>query len=252
MQPKGNGRYCGSCQKIVVDYTTKTNEEISEHIRQNYGKQLCGTFKDEQLSPSKLNQTDENAVRFLAALLLVFGMSLFSCSSGSLQSIDLGDTIKTHEVYSRTTIGIIVIPPHTITREVECRSSSFSANASDTSTEKYHYDNKTDTNKAVIMNLAEIMPQFNNRGQTLPKFIKNNLNYPSTTENNTGTVYISFVVMQDGSIEKIEVFKGFNKPFDEAALEVVKLMPNWKPGENKGKKVNVRMYLPIKFRPSKI
>ena len=246
MQPQENGRYCGSCQKVVVDFTTKTNEEILEYIKKNSSKQLCGTFKNEQLPQTTFLKKDENIIRFLAALLLVFGMSLFSCSGGAFQSIDLGDTIKTHEDYFGTITGVMIVPP-SVQGKIECRTSGFGIAASDTSIVKYHSVYKKDTTE-VIENFAEIMPEFNNGGQTLSEFIRNNLKYPDVTENNIGTVYISFVVMKDGSLKNIEVFKGFNKPFDDAALEVVKMMPKWKPGKNKGKKVNIRMYLPIKFK----
>jgi protein TonB len=43
------------------------------------------------------------------------------------------------------------------------------------------------------------------------------------------------------------VLRGIGSGCDEEAIRVVKMMPNWQPGEQMGKKVPVRYRLPIKF-----
>jgi len=42
------GRFCGSCQKKVVDFTSKTDEEIISFFS-NYNGSACGRFTDDQL-----------------------------------------------------------------------------------------------------------------------------------------------------------------------------------------------------------
>src|SRR6218665_290193 len=82
MQPTENGRYCGSCRKVVLDLTNKTNEEILAIIAANAGKKLCGTFRTSQLAPVPAKiPSDKRTLRFLAAALLAFGMTLFSCNN---------------------------------------------------------------------------------------------------------------------------------------------------------------------------
>ena len=49
MTPKEQGRFCGSCQKTVVDFTLMTDKEILDTIS-NAGQQLCGRFSTDQLN----------------------------------------------------------------------------------------------------------------------------------------------------------------------------------------------------------
>ena len=42
------GRFCSSCQKNVVDFTTQSDEEIISFFN-NYNGSACGRFTDDQL-----------------------------------------------------------------------------------------------------------------------------------------------------------------------------------------------------------
>ena len=66
-----------------------------------------------------------------------------------------------------------------------------------------------------------------------------------------GTVYVSFVVKKSGTVDNAYILRGIGGGCDEEALKVVKSMPDWIPGEQKGKPVNVQMALPIKFKLEK-
>jgi hypothetical protein len=44
MKPCGNGRFCGSCQKVVVDFTDKTLDEIHDYFNAHKGQHTCGHF----------------------------------------------------------------------------------------------------------------------------------------------------------------------------------------------------------------
>jgi len=62
-------------------------------------------------------------------------------------------------------------------------------------------------------------------------------------------IVVQFVVNTDGSITDIQVLRGstFHPPFDQEAVQVVKSMPNWIPGEHRGQKVRVRYTMVIRF-----
>lgn len=47
----GNGRFCNVCQKIVYDFTDKSQKDYEIALRQ-HGGQMCGRFTKQQLSPS--------------------------------------------------------------------------------------------------------------------------------------------------------------------------------------------------------
>ncbi|MCX6282741.1 MAG: energy transducer TonB, partial [Bacteroidetes bacterium] len=62
---------------------------------------------------------------------------------------------------------------------------------------------------------------------------------------------LSFVVWSDGSVGNVKVKQGIGSGCDEEAIRVVRLMPNWKPGQQDGKNVNVSFFLPINFALNK-
>ncbi len=50
MSPAGNGKYCGSCEKIVVDFTEMTDADIKNYFQQHIGQKTCGHYKAHQVS----------------------------------------------------------------------------------------------------------------------------------------------------------------------------------------------------------
>jgi len=62
-----------------------------------------------------------------------------------------------------------------------------------------------------------------------------------------GKVYVTFVVDKDGSIADVKVLRGIGGGCDEEAMRVVKGMPRWSPGKQRGKAVRVQYNLPINF-----
>lgn len=109
---------------------------------------------------------------------------------------------------------------------------------------------QTDTSKQeMIYDMPEIMPEFVGGADALDEFIKKNIKYPAEAKEKgiQGKVYVQFVVEKDGSITNVIVRRGTNSLLDAEAVRVVKLMPAWKPGSMRGKKVRVRYTLPISF-----
>jgi protein TonB len=102
----------------------------------------------------------------------------------------------------------------------------------------------------VIMDIAEVSPEYPGGAGEMATFIQDNFEYPEIAREmgEQGTVWIEFVVYKDGSIKDTKVVKGVSKTIDAEALRVVKRMPKWKPGEQAGKSVNVRYTIPIKVR----
>jgi len=84
MIPDDIGRYCNSCQKSVIDFTAKTDEEIQQFFIHNFGQSVCGRFKNTQIQRIVIDlpQNIFNIkmplwMRFLVACLLIFGISIF-------------------------------------------------------------------------------------------------------------------------------------------------------------------------------
>ena len=81
-------------------------------------------------------------------------------------------------------------------------------------------------------------------------FLQKNLRYPKLAKEVgiTGTVKVNFVVERDGSVSNVEIERGIGGGCDEEAIRVIKLMPKWKPGEQRNFPVRVKYSLPIHFR----
>jgi hypothetical protein len=87
MTPDKNGKFCGSCQKSVFDFTNKTDDEIKEILFKYKDQKLCGHFKKSQIDRPlnirvNLNQLPHNVSMtkiFALSLLLTFGATLFGC-----------------------------------------------------------------------------------------------------------------------------------------------------------------------------
>ena len=92
-----------------------------------------------------------------------------------------------------------------------------------------------------IYELSEVKPQFPGGEQAMMEFIKNNIIYPVDAKDRgiQGRVSVQFVVETDGSISEVQVQRGIEELNDEA-IRVIKSMPNWQPGKQRGKAVRVR------------
>ncbi len=97
--------------------------------------------------------------------------------------------------------------------------------------------------------LVDQMPQFPGGDREMLRFIKNNLRYPlSAQENNIqGTVILNFVVNREGKIINLKVIKGIGFGCDEESIRVMEKMPSWSPGKQRGQTVLVSFTMPIRF-----
>ena len=62
-----------------------------------------------------------------------------------------------------------------------------------------------------------------------------------------GRVVVSFVINENGQVTDPEVLRRVDKDLDKEAIRIIKSMSRWIPGEHKGKKVKVRLTLPVQF-----
>ena len=103
----------------------------------------------------------------------------------------------------------------------------------------------------VIFVVVETMPEFPGGQQALFKYLSENVKYPVIAQENgiQGRVICQFVVNKDGSIVDIEVVRSGGDPsLDKEAVRVIKSMPKWKPGKQRGKPVRVKFTLPVNFK----
>ena len=97
---------------------------------------------------------------------------------------------------------------------------------------------------------AEVMSEFPGGTKALLSFIAENLKYPQKAidEQIEGRVIVQFVIDKTGKVSSPEVIRGVTSELDQAALDIVSALPDWKPGEQDGQKVNVKYTLPVVFK----
>lgn len=80
-------------------------------------------------------------------------------------------------------------------------------------------------------------------------YLAKHIKYPAEAREKKieGRVFVSFVIEKKGQLNAIEVVRPVHPLLDAEAIRVVKGMPRWIPGEQRGKKVRVSLMLPIAF-----
>lgn len=100
-----------------------------------------------------------------------------------------------------------------------------------------------------IFVFVEENPSFPGGEEALYAFLRDNIKYPQLArENNiTGKVFVQFVVEKDGSVSNVKVMRDIGGGCGQEAMRVVKAMPKWKPGKQRGKAVRAQYNLPVVF-----
>ena len=103
-----------------------------------------------------------------------------------------------------------------------------------------------------IFMVVEKLPEFPGGEAAFMKFLYERIKYPMVAKKMgiEGRLYLQFVVEKNGSVTDLSVLKGLGAGCDEEALRVMKLVPNFTPGKQRGTPVRVKMTIPIVFKLS--
>lgn len=259
-------RHCDSCQKDVIDFTQKSREEIIIHLLSNPNENVCGRMRGDQFDfhhddiPILIEALKHRPNNSSFLILTLVCLSLVACGSDNssikpkqnvhpkeqpltgvmvipLDSNDIKSTpkgkIKCVQPSDETRTGlpkVVDVPPLMVDGEISVVS----------------------TNPTSIYSFADKMPEYSGGLSALYKFIEVNTKYPVEERNEgiQGTVYAKIIVNKDGSISNPSIVRSItgHPNFDKEVLRVIKLMPNWIPGENNGQKVDIEYTLPFRFK----
>ena len=139
--------------------------------------------------------------------------------------------------------ALLVIPVATLAVSV------FANGTNASETPKEPHPQKTTQTK--IHDAVEEMPEFNGGQLAMMEFLMNNMKYPQAAvkAKQQGKAIVGFVVRKDGTVSDVHITKSAGYAvLDEEAMRVVKSMPAWEPGKQKGKPVDVKYNVPITFR----
>ena len=103
--------------------------------------------------------------------------------------------------------------------------------------------------KQNVYDAVEQMPEFPGGMPAMMEFLQTNIKYPKDAikQNVGGRVMVMFVVEPDGSLSNVRVARKDFPSLDAEAVRVVKAMPKWKPGKEKGRAVRVNFTMPVVF-----
>ena len=81
------------------------------------------------------------------------------------------------------------------------------------------------------------------------KHVSRHTIYPPGAKNRgvQGTVFVYFVVGEDGNVRNVKVLRGVDHDLDREAVRVVQSLPKFEPGIFKGEFVPVEYTVPVKF-----
>jgi len=85
---------------------------------------------------------------------------------------------------------------------------------------------------------------------SIGSYLGSHIKYPRKALQNeiSGSVYVQFIIDENGRIIHPEILKSLGYGCDEEVLRILGMMPKWNPAKVNGKAVKLRMTLPVNFR----
>ncbi|WP_334168477.1 TonB family protein [Phocaeicola paurosaccharolyticus] len=107
-----------------------------------------------------------------------------------------------------------------------------------------------------VFMVVEEMPEFPGGMGKCMEYLAKNIVYPvkAHKDGTEGRVIVQFIISKDGSVKNPFVVRSVSPELDAEAIRVVKGMPNWTPGKQRGENVSVKFTIPISFKlaPQKV
>lgn len=102
---------------------------------------------------------------------------------------------------------------------------------------------------SVICDYTEDMPEFPGGIDKMLEFIAENVRLPKCVKEGKvkGRSIVEFVIEKDGTVSDFKIVRSLHKDCDAEAIRVLKSMPKWKPGRQRGKPVRVKYVWYVQF-----
>ena len=103
-----------------------------------------------------------------------------------------------------------------------------------------------------VFTVVEQPPKFPGGMRAFEDYMATNVRYPAAADaaKVRGKVFVSLIIRDDGRITDVQVLKGIGFGCDQEAMRVISTMPNWEPGNQSGRPVNVKYNLVVPFGPN--
>lgn len=262
LKENGSKRYCGQCDRNIVDFRNYSMEEVLQYKKSLNGEKFCGIYRSECVRPEVVISPRFESRRniFSNSLMILAALSLLTaCQTNESSERTLGEPIEESEIVNnndttksstkkeciKDTSNLVPEdfkefdhmmpePPMVVGIEIE----------PEPPPEEIIPQSET------IFDVVEKMPEFPGGETKMMEYLKKEIKYPSFAkeENLEGTVYIRFVINENGDVIDPKILKTPHKVFDEPSINVIRRMPKWTPGEDRGKKVKVNITVPIRYK----
>ncbi|MEA3449057.1 MAG: energy transducer TonB [Bacteroidota bacterium] len=112
------------------------------------------------------------------------------------------------------------------------------------------FEDEEEEVEPIAFAVVEDKPKFPGGDKALMTFLSKNTNYPEIAKENgiQGKVYVQFVINKNGNVTNVSIVRGVDPYLDKEAKRVVGQLPDWKPGQQRGKPVPVTYIVPINFK----
>ncbi len=106
-----------------------------------------------------------------------------------------------------------------------------------------------DESEGDIFVFVENPPEYPGGDKARLSFLSENIHYPKDAIDAgiQGNIYVQFIIEKDGSVSNVKILRGIIPSMDKEVIRVIKLMPKWKPGTQRGKVVRVQFNMPVRF-----
>ena len=273
-------RHCTSCAKDVIDFTQQSRQQILAYLIEHRDQEVCGRVRTSQLDYRHeeilviirdLEKKHRNT-NLSWYLLTMATLSMMSCESGQqkvqqkqeqaeiLGAISLPGEVTDSE---KSTPDQPVEKSHCKTSQViEYSDVEFSSGLMEVPPPEIVEPPMpaVDPDPMIVGEfiaetgprmIVEVMPEFKGGTDALMAYVKGHLKYPRWEKKNKvqGTVYATFVVNGNGKISGGRILRSVPeaKNFDQEVLKLIKNMPDWIPGSDKGAPAAVQFNMPFRF-----
>jgi hypothetical protein len=248
MIPNKNGRFCESCSKTVVDFTTMLPDDIKNYFLENRGKSICGRIKQSQMDsiiiniPSSVLYSQTNFHHFfLLALFAVMGTTLFSCADkeGNKKKIDKIEIVE--DTNNVEMLDLKSINSEKVSKIKFSKPGVISCGEIFESNEVKNFTKESEVDTIYYGGIGiEVKAEFVGGVDKFYSFIKQNYKIPQNIENLKGEIRALFVIEKDGSLSTITHIKDIGFGTGEELKRVLLSSPKWYPGEQNGKRIRER------------
>ena len=232
------GHFCGQCQRVVHDFTQlpAPRAALDAARAASVDGQVCGRFGAGQVGAAP--RLSRRLRWFVAALVLVVSQGLTAREALAQCCAGTGGPVPVAASVSSTRPVPIAAPA---ARPTPAQAASLPADST-----------AAPENANLFFGVViEPMPTFQHQPmQTVAAYIGHRIKWPAKAGRTCtgGRVFASFTVGADGWVRDVRIVKSLHPLFDAEVLRVIRALPRFEPGRQRGKPVAISWTMPVTFR----